>query len=240
MTPFLLEGQHREDLDRRGFLQKTSLASLGLMLSGRDPLRVDATAAQPSGGAAGIATNRVADLASGGHPIKLFCCDLNWVRLDHPVRGTPPSAPQDWAFVNPQEYFDWHREFGGNVMFCQAYTFGGYAFYPTKLGPVAPGPGANLFPELFKLSRKAHLPFHSYFCVGADLIMSNMRNAWVVPTRAITAGGASWRRRLLGPICFARGWRNFFASTRWSGSCSIGLSMGTSNPTICPCSRHGS
>jgi len=182
MTPFLLEGQHRQDLNRRGFLQTTSLASLGLVLSGRNPLPVDAAATQPSGGAAGIKTGREGDLPSGGHPIKLFCCDLNWVRLDNPVRGTPPAAPQDWAFVNPQQYFDWHREFGGNVMFCQAYTFGGYAFYPTKLGPVAPGPGASLFPELFKLSRKAHLPFHSYFCVGADLIMSNMRNAWVVPT----------------------------------------------------------
>ena len=182
MTPFLLEGQHRQDLNRRGFLQTTSLASLGLVLSGRNPLPVDAAATQPSGGAAGIKTGREGDLPSGGHPIKLFCCDLNWVRLDNPVRGTPPAAPQDWAFVNPQQYFDWHREFGGNVMFCQAYTFGGYAFYPTKLGPVAPGPGANLFPELFKLSRQAHLPFHSYFCVGADLIMSNMRNAWVVPT----------------------------------------------------------
>jgi len=182
MTPFLLEGQHRQDLNRRGFLQTTSLASLGLVLSGRNPLPVDAAATQPSGGAAGIKTGREGDLPSGGHPIKLFCCDLNWVRLDNPVRGTPPAAPQDWAFVNPQQYFDWHREFGGNVMFCQAYTFGGYAFYPTKLGPVAPGPGANLLPELFKLSRQAHLPFHSYFCVGADLIMSNMRNAWVVPT----------------------------------------------------------
>ena len=182
MTPFLLEGQHRQDLNRRGFLQTTSLASLGLVLSGRNPLPVDAAAAQPSGGAAGIKTGWQGDLPSGGHPIKLFCCDLNWVRLDNPVRGTPPAAPQDWAFVNPQQYFDWHREFGGNVMFCQAYTFGGYAFYPTKLGPVAPGPGANLFPELFKSSRQAHLPFHSYFCVGADLIMSNMRNAWVVPT----------------------------------------------------------
>jgi len=152
------------------------------MVSGRNSLPVDAAATNASGGEAGIETGRTGDLPSGGDPIKLFCCDLNWVRLDNPVRGTPPAAPQDWAFVNPQEYFDWHQAFGVNVMFCQAYTFGGYAFYPTKLGPVAPGPGANLFPELFKLSRKAHLPFHSYFCVGADLIMSNMRNAWVVPT----------------------------------------------------------
>ena len=78
MTPFLLEGQHRQDLNRRGFLQTTSLASLGLVLSGRNPLPVDAAATQPSGGAAGIKTGRQGDLPSGGHPIKLFCCDLNW------------------------------------------------------------------------------------------------------------------------------------------------------------------
>jgi hypothetical protein len=152
------------------------------MVAGGRPLPVNAAAATAMGRQAASGAGGAGELPSGGKPIKLFCCDLNWVRLDQPVRGTPPAAPQDWAFINPQDYFDWHKEFGVNVMFCQAYTFGGYAFYPTKLGPVAPGPGGNLFPELFKLSRKANLPFHSYFCVGADLIMSNMRNSWVVPT----------------------------------------------------------
>jgi hypothetical protein len=141
------------------------------------PAPVKAADRQAGSGGSGIG-----DLQSGGHPIKLFCCDLNWVRLDKPVRETPPAAPQDWAFISRQQHFDWHKEFGVNVMFCQAYTFGGYAFYPTKHGPVAPEPGANLFPTLFKLSRKAHMPFHSYFCVGADLTMSNMRNSWVIPT----------------------------------------------------------
>jgi hypothetical protein len=116
------------------------------------------------------------------HPIKLFNCDLNWTIQDKPFRHCPPSAPHDWAFINPREYFDWHRDFGNNVMFCQAYTFGGYAFYPSKLGPVAPGPGSELFPALYDLARQAKLPTWSYFCVGADLIMSNLRDGWTVPT----------------------------------------------------------
>ena len=31
------------------------------------------------------------------HPIKLFCCDLNWTMQDEPFRHCPPSAPQDWG-----------------------------------------------------------------------------------------------------------------------------------------------
>jgi hypothetical protein len=115
-------------------------------------------------------------------PLKLFMCDLNWTYFDKPFVHTPPSAPHDWAFVDPQAYFDWHRDFGNNMTFCQAYTFCGYAFYPSRLGPVAPGPGQELVPRLFDLSRQAGLPFCTYFCVGADLIMSNLRDQWVVPT----------------------------------------------------------
>jgi len=182
MTPFPLEDQARADLGRRGFLQKASLASLGLMVSASRPLPTNAGLPRTKGDQADNRPGVAGGIASGNKPTKLFCCDLNWVRLDKPLRETPPAAPQDWAFVNPQDYFDWHKEFGVNVMFCQAYTFGGYAFYPTRYGPVAPGPGGNLFPELFKLARKAHLPFHAYFCVGADLVTSNMRNSWVIPT----------------------------------------------------------
>jgi len=110
-------------------------------------------------------------------PIKCFCCDFNWSITD----GVNPSAAYDWAFVDPQQYFDWHRDIGNNVAFCQAYTFGGYAFYPTRLGPVAPGPGSQMLPRLYDLSRKAGMPFMSYFCVGADLVMSNHRPGWVLP-----------------------------------------------------------
>ncbi len=115
-------------------------------------------------------------------PIKLFCCDLNWSYFDQPFVYKPPAAPHDWAFIDPVEYFEWHREFGNNAMFCQAYTFGGYAFYPTKLGPTAPGNGQALFPALYALAQQAQMPTWSYFCIGADLIMSNFRDGWVVPT----------------------------------------------------------
>jgi len=182
MTPLLPESALRQDLSRREFLQRTSLASLGVVACGGRPASAKAEPQSATGRPAAAGSGRVKDLPSGGKPIKLFCCDLNWVRLDKPVLETPPAAPQDWAFINPREYFQWHKDFGVNVMFCQAYTFGGYAFYPTKLGPVAPGPGRDLFPELFRLARQAQMPFHAYFCVGADLITSNMRNSWVVPT----------------------------------------------------------
>lgn len=177
-----LDGAKVRHSTRREFMQAASLATLSLAGSGA--ARGRAQTRDPSGPREHTAQGTAATeaLPSGGRPIKLFCCDFNWVRLDKPIFGTPPAAPQDWAFVNPKEYFDWHINFGVSVMFCQAYAFGGYAFYPTKLGAEAPGPGRDLFPTLFKLARKAHLPFHAYFCVGADLIMSNMRNSWLVPT----------------------------------------------------------
>jgi hypothetical protein len=123
------------------------------------------------------------DLPHGGHPIKLFCCDFNWVIPPGADKRTiKPALPEDWAFVHPREYFAWHKDFGVNIIFCQPYTWCGYAYYPTKLGPVAPGPGQNLYPELYKLSRKAGLPFCSYFCIGIDIIMCNLRTDWLVPT----------------------------------------------------------
>ena len=154
---------------RRDFLQKAALSSLGLAMASAESEALCEQSAMRNG-------------PSAGHPLKVFCFDLNWVQLKTPIQEFAPAAPQDWAFISPQAYFDWHKDLGVNIMFCQSYAFGGYAFYPTKLGPVAPGPGRNLLPELFKLSRKAHMPFHAYFCVGADLIMSNMRDSWVVPT----------------------------------------------------------
>ncbi len=114
------------------------------------------------------------------HPVKLMHCDLNWT-----VNGA--AAPHEWAFVDPDEYFAWHQDFGTNVMYCQAYIFGGTAFYPTKLGPVAPGPGSQLFPRLYKLARSRGVPVWSYFCVGTDLVMSNHCDHWVVP------GSRGWK-----------------------------------------------
>lgn len=127
--------------------------------------------------------------------IKCFCCDLNWSRFDEPSAVVLPSAPQDWAFVDPAEYFEWHREFGSNAAFCQAYAFTGYAFYPTKLGPVAPGPGAELLPRLYDLAKRADMPFWSYFCVGADLFVSETRPTWIVPGTRCEERGSGY----LGP-----------------------------------------
>ena len=111
-------------------------------------------------------------------PIKLFCCDLNWSMFDGRPRA---SAAQDWASIDPQEYFEWHREFGNKVMFCQAYAFSGYAFYPTKLGPMAASPGGALLPELYKLARDAGMPFWAYFCVGTEHISRELRPCWKIP-----------------------------------------------------------
>lgn len=115
------------------------------------------------------------------NPIKLFICDLNWTYFDHPYVHTPPASAHDWAFVDPQAYYDWHREFGVNMMFCQAYTFNGVALYPSHYGPNAPTPGNLFFPRLFELAQKDNLPFCAYFCVGADLFTSNVRDHWLVP-----------------------------------------------------------
>jgi len=114
-------------------------------------------------------------------PIRLMCCDLNWTRYRDDY--APPSLPQDWAFIDPQEYFDWHMDFGNNAMFCQAYTFCGYALYPSKLGPTAPGPGVELLPRLMELSKGAGVPFWSYFSVSWDLIMRGLRNDWLFPSK---------------------------------------------------------
>jgi hypothetical protein len=177
VTPIVNQNKPSPSLNRRHFLQKASLASLSLTVATANPgdrnpppllKREDPT--------------EVRSFPDNGKPIKLFCCDLNWAFFDSPIKSVLPAAPQDWAFVNPDEYFQWHKDFGVNIMFLQAFTFDGYAFYPTKLGAIAPGPGGKLFPRFFDLSRKAGMPFMAYFCVGTDLIMSSMRNVWVVPT----------------------------------------------------------
>lgn len=122
------------------------------------------------------------DLPDGGKPIKLFCCDLNFIAPKGDRVVMTPALPQDWAFINPEEYFAWHRDFGVNIFFLQGYSLWGYAYYPTKLGPVAPGPGRDLFPKVFKMAQKADLPFCGYFCIAMDPCISNSRSNWLVPT----------------------------------------------------------
>ena len=132
-------------------------------------------------GASGLATcmPSIVDAArpKADQPILLFCCDFNWAMAP----GVRASQPRDWSQVDAQKYFAWHRDFGVNVMFCQAYCSAGYALYPSKLGPVGEGNAATLFPRLYKLSRDAGMPVWSYFCVSTDLFMSKKHPEWVIP-----------------------------------------------------------
>ena len=172
---------HEDDLTRRRFLKEATWVSVGAAAAlGNAANGVIRAEAAPKSQAPLLPN--AAELPSGGRPIKLFCCDLNGVATkdSHPI--TIPAMPQDWAYLDPKEYFAWHRDFGINIFFLQGYAWGGYAFYPTQLGPVAPGPGKDLFPKIFRMAQKAGLPFCGYFSVGIDPFVSNMRKEWVVPT----------------------------------------------------------
>jgi hypothetical protein len=168
-------------LTRRKFLEKATAVSVGAAATLGNSAPGEALSS-------GTKTAKVAllpsaeKLPSGGKPIKLFCCDLNWIHPADHRHTVVPSLPQDWAYIDPAEYFAWHRDFGVNIFFLQGYIFCGYAYYPTKLGPIAPGPGAELFPKLFRMSQKAGLPFCGYFSIALDPIVSNLRFDWVVPT----------------------------------------------------------
>lgn len=129
--------------------------------------------------------------------IKLFCCDFNFAMQGDSPR---PSWPQDWAFVDPGEYFDWHLDFGNSAVLCHAYTFSGYALYPTRLGPVAPGPGNALLPSLYRMAKDQGVPFWSYFCVGADHLMMALRPQWTVPGTNFMAPESPWTEMLCDRI----------------------------------------
>jgi len=134
-------------------------------------------------GASGLAACMPSIVDAAGpktmQPTLLFCCDFNWaLKKDGSARA---SMPGDWAHVDPRKYFDWHREFGVNVMFCQAYCSSGYALYPSKLGPVGKSNAATLFPRLYEMSRKAGMPVWSYFCVPTDVFTAKEHPDWIIP-----------------------------------------------------------
>ena len=167
-------------LTRRQFLEKAGALSVGAAILGSSVPNLGlAEEAKPS--KVPLPPN-AADLPNGGKPIKQFWCDLNWSHPADNHTAMIPALPQDWANVDPVEYFAWHKDFGVNLMSLQAYVLDGYAFYPTKLGSTAPGRGAELFPRLYKIAQKDGMPFCAYFSIVQDLIMSNLRDDWVVPT----------------------------------------------------------
>ena len=197
MTGFPTQRSDPTPLTRRELLGRCAVAAAGAVAAGSDIAR--AADGPKTAGPAGKPPN-AEDLPNKGRPIKIFCCDFNWRLSEEPSHHVALSAPQDWAFVNPEEYFNWHRDFGVNCMFCQAYTHTGYAFYPTRLGPVAPGPGPQLFPELFKRARKADMPFCAYFSIARDECMRATRPMWLVPGTQFLAPESPWTDLLCARI----------------------------------------
>jgi hypothetical protein len=170
-----------ENQTRRKFLKKSSWLAVGATATLNSAPGVSAETPIPQKSPVPLLPN-AKDLPDGGKPIKLFCCDLNFIAPKGERVVMTAALPQDWAFINPEEYFAWHRDFGVNIFFLQGYSLWGYAYYPSKLGPVAPGPGRDLFPRLFKMAQKAGLPFCGYFCIAMDPCISNSRPNWLVPT----------------------------------------------------------
>ena len=170
-----------ENQTRRNFLKKSSWLAVGAAATLNSAPGVSAKTPISRESHVPLLPN-AKDLPDGGKPIKLFCCDLNFIAPKGDRVVMTPALPQDWAFINPEEYFAWHRNFGVNIFFLQGYSLWGYAYYPTQLGPVAPGPGRDLFPRLFKMAQKAGLPFCGYFCIALDPYISNSRPNWLVPT----------------------------------------------------------
>ena len=128
--------------------------------------------------------------------IKCLNCDLNWVRDGEKTR---PATAADWANLDPQEYFDYHRRFGNNLFFFQAYNAAGFAYYPTMLGNVAPGRGVQLLPRLWDLSRQAKLPFMAYMCVNYETgpeSVAHRHPGWLIPGTTMFAPESGWTQLL--------------------------------------------
>ncbi|MGO8745038.1 MAG: hypothetical protein ACLQNE_03520 [Thermoguttaceae bacterium] len=184
-------------VSRRGFFTKTALAAGGIVAARATLARPAEESPKPK------PLQKPPNpqcLPNKGRPIKIFTCDFNWCAWDKPSYHVTLSAPQDWAFVDPDTYFNWHRDFGVNCFFAQAYTHSGYAFYPTRFGPVAPGSGNRLFGELFQRASKAGMPFCAYFSVGRDELMQTTRPEWRVPGGTFLAPESPWTDLLCARI----------------------------------------
>ena len=113
---------------------------------------------------------------------KFFAADLNWSIYQDPFRVIA-SSPQDWMDLNVDEYVEWHKyEMGCNCASMQCIPFAGYALYPSRLAPLAPGEGSRVFPRFYEKARKEKMEVWSYMCVGVDVFTSNVRQDWLVPT----------------------------------------------------------
>lgn len=128
--------------------------------------------------------------------IRLLNFDFNWSMCELPTGEFRhcASAPDDWAFIDPVEYVDWHEQRGNNSILCQAYTQPGTALYPSRFGQNAPGPGRELCLRVAEETTRRGLSFWSYFSVGSESMLSTSRPQWTIAgSREVT------------------GWLSFFA-----------------------------
>jgi hypothetical protein len=92
-----------------------------------------------------------------------------------------PSAATDWREVDVSAYVGWQDDHGANVISCQAWTFSGYATYPSELGPTLVGTAGRLLPGAYAYARANGIPIQSYVNVGVDLAVCATRPNWLVP-----------------------------------------------------------
>jgi len=114
--------------------------------------------------------------------IRLLNFDLNWSMCPYGKNQTMwcASAPNDWAFIDPVAYVDWHEQHGNNTVMCQAYTQPGTALYPSKLGQNAPAPGNELCLKVAEETTRRDLSFWSYFSVGCEALLYEARPHWAL------------------------------------------------------------
>ena len=144
----------------------------------------------------GTASTKHTPMLPTPRTIKCLNCDLNWARAGDKTRA---ATAADWANLDPQEYFDYHRRFGNNMLFFQAYNAAGFSYYPTKLGPVAPRRGVQLLPRLWNLSRQARMPFMAYMCVNYETgpeSVAHRHPEWLIPGTSMFGPESGWTELL--------------------------------------------
>ena len=82
----------------------------------------------------GTASTKHTPMLPTPRTIKCLNCDLNWAR----AATTRPATAADWANLDPQEYFDYHRRFGNNMLFFQAYNAAGFCLLSDEAWPRCP------------------------------------------------------------------------------------------------------
>lgn len=113
--------------------------------------------------------------------LRFFPLDLNFARVADPLDSVVMSAAEDWRDIDPAAYFQWQLDHGANVVSIQGWAVGGFAYYPTRLGPRAAGSAGTLLPRVLDMALGAGLPTQSYVTVGANPTYTASRPHWLVP-----------------------------------------------------------